>query len=171
MNIFAIEGAGDAVDWRASARSQDNLRLNAMLRESCQMLSTALNLLAGRKVAPYKSTHAAHPATRWVSESSTNWICLADHCDALAEEYRIRFRRVHACEQVLEACADLFSEELFPKTQGTPLPLCMPDEFKGETVVDSYRRFYASKPRIRYPRDKVPTWFWEYRTLPFVLVE
>jgi hypothetical protein len=45
----------------------------------------------------------------------------------------------------------------------------MPDEFKGDSVVESYRRFYASKKNMRYPETKIPLWFLEYRSLPFVV--
>ena len=45
MNIFAIEGDAETgqIDWEASARSQDNLRVVKMILESCQILSTVLN--------------------------------------------------------------------------------------------------------------------------------
>ena len=55
MNIFAIEGDAETgqIDWEASARSQDNLRVVKMILESCQILSTVLNE-QGMK-APYRS--------------------------------------------------------------------------------------------------------------------
>ena len=40
MNIFAIEGDGNNIDWVASAKSQDNYRVVKMILESCQILST-----------------------------------------------------------------------------------------------------------------------------------
>mgnify|MGYP003647152477 CR=1 FL=1 len=43
------------------------------------------------------------------------------------------------------------------------LPLCMPEEYKSPSIVESYRRFYASKPRMRYPKEKIPRWFNKYR--------
>ena len=41
--------------------------------------------------------------------------------------------------------------------------MAMPEEYKSENIVESYRKFYASKPRVRYPEGKVPSWFAEYR--------
>jgi len=52
---------------------------------------------------------------------------------------------------------------LFPRHDDTALPLCMPDYFKSEDIVESYRRYYSSKPKMRYPKEKIPTWFLEYR--------
>ena len=45
MNIFAIEGNAETgeIDWRASARSQDNYRVVKMILESCQILCTVLS--------------------------------------------------------------------------------------------------------------------------------
>jgi hypothetical protein len=168
MNIFAIEGTQDYVDWRASARSQDNLRVNKMILESCQMLCTDLNILHGEPVTPYKSTHENHPSTQWARQSSANWLALAEHCEELLFEFERRMRKRHKCEVVFEVCVELFDSHIFPAHTETPLPLCMPDEFKGPDIVESYRRFYASKPNIRYPANKVPSWFLSYRTLPFV---
>ena len=64
MNIFAIEGDAETgqIDWEASARSQDNLRVVKMILESCQILSTVLNE-QGMK-APYRSFNPKHPSCR-----------------------------------------------------------------------------------------------------------
>ena len=41
--------------------------------------------------------------------------------------------------------------------------MAMPDYFKGDDIVESYRRYYANKSNMRYPENKVPSWFVEYR--------
>lgn len=169
MNIFAIEGVGNEVDWEASARSQDNLRVNKMILESCQMLCTVLNTQHGFQVAPFKSCHHKHPSTLWASASSDNWAALAFHCEEMIGEFSRRFHRPHKCQAVLDRCADIFDACRFDLEEITPLPLCMPEEYKGDTIVESYRRYYASKPNIRYPKDCVPQWFYEYRTLPYIV--
>ena len=124
MNIFAIEGKGNNIDWVKSAQSLDNYRVVKMILESCQMLCTAINHQHGAKVTPYKNAHLNHPSTKWVRES-------------------------------------------FPSSNTTPLPLCMPEEYKSNNTVESYRRFYTDKPRMRYPTSKIPKWFVEYRTTEF----
>jgi len=60
--------------------------------------------------------------------------------------------------------------DLFPALESTPLRLAMPDEFRSDNPVVSYRKFYASKPRLRYPVDKIPEWVYDYRTEPFEVV-
>jgi hypothetical protein len=163
MNIFAIEGSGIQIDWVKSAQSQDNYRVVKMILESCQMLCTALNELSGEQVTPYRSTHKNHPSSKWVRESAGNFLDLVEHTSALIKEYERRFNKTHKCQRVLFACLEIYDPDLFPQLESTLLPLCMPDEYKSPSIVESYRRFYASKPRIRYPKDKIPWWFNKYR--------
>ena len=66
---------------------------------------------------------------------------------------------------------ELFDKKLFDKHCPTPLPLAMPDSYKSENIVESYRKFYASKPRMRYPEDRIPAWFTEYRNQPFEIIK
>jgi hypothetical protein len=164
MNIFAIEGTGDKIDWVASAKSQDNYRVVKMILESCQMLCTNLNHLYGKKVTPYRSVMLNHPCTKWARESACNFESLLIHTEALITEYEERFPgKTHKCKQVYNVCKSLYDPKLFPKQEPTPIALAMPDCFKSDNVVESYRKYYASKPRMRYPKNKVPNWFIKYR--------
>jgi len=165
MNIFAIEGdpATNSIDWIKSAQSQDNYRVVKMILESCQMLCTTINILSDAHVAPYKSTHKGHPSTKWVRASSANFEALVEHTTAMIEEYQARFGKVHKCTAVLDKCLKLYDASLFPEHEPTPLPLAIPPEFRSDNIIESYRRFYASKPRMRYPANKIPSWFKEYR--------
>ena len=163
MNIFAIEGTADKIDWVKSAKSQDNYRVVKMALESTQMLCSALNQLAGEQVTPYRTTHKNHPSTKWVRASSANFEALVEHTIALLEEYTERFGKTHKCFYVLERCLDVYDPKAFPSHNPTPLPLAMPLDFKSDNIVESYRKFYASKPRMRYPVEKVPDWFVKYR--------
>ena len=163
MNIFAIEGNNGVIDWKASARSQDNYRVVKMILESCQMLCTAINELSGEHIAPYRSTHKHHPSTKWVMASSANFEALVEHTEAMLQEYTTRFGKIHKCQQVLTVCKRLYTPSLFVTSKPTKLPLAMPYEFQSDDIVESYRKFYASKPKIRYPKDKVPQWFRKYR--------
>jgi|TARA_R110002012_G_scaffold310079_2_gene517572 hypothetical protein len=162
MNIFAIEknGSGD-VDWEKSAQSQDNYRVVKMILESCQILSTVLNEQGVQ--APYKSFNPKHPSCLWAAESSANFENLALHCFALIGEYAERFEKDHKCTAVLGKIIELYDPTLFPTNEATPLKMAMPEEFKSSDIVESYRKYYASKERMRYPADKVPTWFERYR--------
>lgn len=164
MNIFTIEKneQGD-VDWIASAKALDNYRVVKMILESCQMLSTVLRNQGVEDDLLYKATHAKHPCTLWAAKSSGNFLSLCEHTYAMLEEYTERFGKKHKSGAVLDRCVELFDEKNFSWLEITPPPMAMPDHFKGEDIVESYRRFYASKPRMRYPKEKIPSWFVEYR--------
>ena len=170
MNIFAIEGNTETgeIDWVASAKSQDNLRVVKMILESCQILSTVLNEQGVS--APYRSFNPKHPSCLWAAESSANFSNLILHCEAMIEEYQERFGKVHKCRAVLSEIIKLFKPERFPTDSDTPLRLAVPQEYRSENPVLSYRRFYASKPRLRYPASKIPSWVYDYRTEPFEVI-
>lgn len=170
MNIFAIEkDKRGEIDWIKSAQSQDNYRVVKMILESCQILSTVLNEQGVQ--APYKSFNPKHPSCLWAAESSDNFENLVMHCYALIGEYAERFGKDHKCVGVLEKIVSLYDPSRFPTQDATPLKMAMPDEFKSDDIVESYRKYYASKPRVRYPSDKVPKWFVAYRGKePFVTV-
>ena len=162
MNIFAIEeDKSGNIDWIESARSQDNYRVVKMILESCQILSTVLNEQGID--APYRSFNPKHPSCLWAAESSDNFENLIIHCTAMIEEYHSRFQKIHKCSAVLQKIVDLYDASKFPTSEPTPLRMAMPDEYRSENIVESYRRFYASKPRVRYPKNKIPQWFRKFR--------
>ena len=89
----------------------------------------------------------------------------------MLEEYTERFNKIHKCAAVLNKCLELYDPSLFPSNLSTQLPLAMPPQFRSDNPILSYRKFYASKPRIRYPKGKIPDWFREYRAdKPFEII-
>jgi len=162
MNIFAIENDDKGqIDWIKSAQSQDNYRVVKMILESCQILSTVLNEQGIN--APYRSFNPKHPSCLWAAESSDNFTNLVIHCCAMIEEYESRFNKTHKCKAVLDKIINLFDASKFPTSKPTPLRMAIPENFKSDNIVESYRKFYASKPRVRYPKNKIPSWFKKYR--------
>ena len=163
MNIFPIEGNAETgeIDWVKSAQAQDNYRVVKMILESCQILSTVLNEQGVK--APYRSFNPKHPSCLWAAESSDNFEKLALHCSAMIEEYTERFGKIHKCAAVLNRIMELYDRTRFDNHEPTPIRMAMPEHFKSGNPVLSYRRYYASKPRVRYPESKIPVWFDKYR--------
>jgi hypothetical protein len=58
----------------------------------------------------------------------------------------------------------------FNNHQPTPLKLAMPDEFKSSNPVKSYRDYYSTKEKMRYPKNKVPDWFLKRRKIPYISI-
>jgi len=168
MNIFAIESdAAGNIDWHKSAVSHDNMRVNKMIIESCQMLSTNAQLLG--QTTRYRKSFENHPATIWARSSSANFRNLVTLAKSLRDEFCRRYNRfTHGSDDVIAQMTELINTpqfiSSFPAHHNTPLPLCMPDEYKLSDVVTSYRNYFANKPNLRYFSDDVPAWIAEYRT-------
>jgi len=138
MNIFVLHP-----DPGIAARMQCDRHVVKMTLESAQMLCTAINELGGQ--APYKSAHVNHPCSVWARETLSNFIWLWEHGTALANEYTERYGKVHKSEAVMWECMDKLRPLSFVHTSRTPHPLCMPDEYKSDDAVESYRRFYIGE--------------------------
>lgn len=91
MNIFATSHCPIK-----SAQALDDLRLNKMILESCQILSSAL-WINGIK-GPYKLTHKNHPVVKWTSKNYKNYLWVLDHFISLLRERKFRTGKDHACE-------------------------------------------------------------------------
>ncbi len=141
MNIFVLDH-----DPRNAANYQCDKHVIKMCLETAQLLCSVFN------DAPYKRTHYNHPCSKWVRESSTNFQWLLDHGIALCDEYSNRYQKTHKSLSVILWCRDNFDTLTFQKSSYTNHPLCMPDDCKIGSVVESYRNYY-----IHYKRD-FATW-------------
>lgn len=95
MNIFC-----SSPDPFESAKFLDNKRVVKMVLETCQLLSTAINVTGG--IGPYRTTHLNHPCSIWVRENRSNYDWTVQHFIALLEEYTLRYGKTHKCQQYLE---------------------------------------------------------------------
>lgn len=104
MNIFILNSEPEA-----AARSVDDRRVGAALKEIAQMLATASIALGGSPPLrvngqPYRSTHAHHPCSRWVGSSLAAWEWTVAYATALSVEHRIRFGTAHRSFDAVVAC-------------------------------------------------------------------
>jgi len=166
MNIFVLHE-----DPVVAAKMLDDTRLGKMLIESGQMLTASLyrhgwtpDRLKRRGVVTSKGeawrlTHANHPCTLWAGDSRHNFVWLADHAEAIAEEWYMRRGKHHACAIAVRNMRHLRFAIPDSHTGITPWPLAMPDDFKSDDAVASYRAYYASKPRLSWGwTDNRPEW-------------
>lgn len=176
MNIFCLERSTNAhgVDWRASARSLDDLRLSKQMLESVQMISTALwtNSLARRVLdPPMRPTSTSHPCTRWAVRSFANCEALVELADEAAKEWAQRFGWIgpefHGGWIALQQAKSLMRTYMDEwKTHGpTDPPIHVPRIWNSGNLVASYRAFYASKGNLRYVRTSPPKWLKEHRSV------
>lgn len=152
MNIFITDESP-----YLSAVALDDKRVNKMLLESCQMLSTAVNLHGGK--APYKTTHANHPSNVWARETRSNFQWLFSHASALSAQYSLRSGKNHACNAILNELMIL--DNVIPTGPLTPFANCSANSSKGISykhltdVTEAYKRYLID----RWNTDtKKPTW-------------
>ena len=88
VNIFVT-----SADPRACALALDDVRLNKMIVESCQILSTVLHLSGRGSAELYKPAYQRHPVVLWTSSDDRHYAWLVRHVESLFEERVYRHER------------------------------------------------------------------------------
>lgn len=116
MNIFAVSR-----EPHECAKYLDDKRLNKMLLETMQILSTALYIrndaLDIRKTYPflYKPTHKHHPCVKWASANYQNWHWLMRLGYHYMLERQKRFPdRDHKCYKVAQSMLNIPYGKMLP---------------------------------------------------------
>ena len=177
MNIFVV----DEHPVRA-ARQMVDKHVVKMILEAGQMLSTSHRVLDGdeyydrtknnrrikrwrlsdeREDKLWKASFVNHPCTRWTMESRMNYRWHATHALALCREYTHRYEKVHNSQSLIEY---LFNREPLNIKEGglTKFAIAMPDQYKVECSVESYRNYYRGEKAYfaKWKNRETPTW-WE----------
>ena len=82
MNIFIT-----SPDPYKCAAYLDDKRVNKMLLETGQILSTVLRMYGQTDEGLYQATHSKHPCVVWAAETPKHFVWLYHHFIGLAEEY------------------------------------------------------------------------------------
>ena len=85
MNVFATSECPFE-----SAKYLDSKRVNKMIIESAQQLSTALRFYGASDTRLYKSTHVNGGTSVWTRANISNFSWLYMHFCALCDEYKYR---------------------------------------------------------------------------------
>lgn len=85
MNIFYTNEHTEL-----AARDLDDVRLNKMILETAQILSTVFCSLGSDHVGLYRSSHEAHPCVVWAGQSRSHTDWLIRYLQALYNEWRWR---------------------------------------------------------------------------------
>jgi hypothetical protein len=135
MNVFVL-----SEDPEEAAQYQCDKHVVKMCLETAQILSSAVRFYDAALDLQYKSTHVNHPCCVWARETQSNFLWLYKHGIALCHEYQFRYGKVHKSLAVIQDCYRLRS--VIPFGKQTDFPLCMPDEYKCDDAVQSYRNYY-----------------------------
>lgn len=174
MNIFAVDNCPIV-----SAQSLVDKHVVKMILETCQLLSTAHRLIDGiqytdktktgrnvkrwrlpdaRDQILYSATHISHPSAVWCRTTNNNYNWLYAHLTALLDEYTYRYGKIHKCEFLRGPLSvPPFNIPIGPKW---PVTEAMPDEYKVENSVESYRNYYrvGKKHLHKWTKRQQPEW-------------
>jgi len=152
MNIFVVHK-----DPKIAATMLCDKHVAKMIVETAQMLCTAARSM-GYEGAPYKATHKHHPCTKWTSESGANWDWLIAHGLEMCAEYTRRYGKIHKTQSVIEWCRNIPAKPKGRKL--TPFRLAMPDQYKCDDPVKSYRDYYiGEKSKFAKWKTSQPEWW------------
>lgn len=152
MNIFVVNE-----NPILAAQDLCNKHNVKMILESAQMLCSPF----ANGSAPYRRTHYNHPCSKWVRTSKENYEWLIKHGMALCKEYTKRYGRVHKSQKVIEWCEHNYLKIEFPDMGLTPFVQAMPEKYKSEDTVESYRNYYMGDKRkiASWPPEGTPEWW------------
>lgn len=183
MNLFVT-----SPDPETCARDLDDARVVNQLRETCQLLSTAVRyalrstddqtyfILDGDRLqdALYAKAHEHHPVTLWVRSSRQAFQWTVDHVVALSNEYHLRFTGTHKSAQLAWRflAGREYLGELFYDCHDLTFADCARNQALGldftghaDGVHEGYRAYLAARwqsaPRPPRWKNGQPWWYTE----------
>jgi len=162
MNIFFLDE-----NPVKSAQYHVDKHVVKMILETAQLLCgvhhvtdevTTKYRLSGDQV-PYKLSHKNHPCAIWARKSLSNYLYLCELGLELSKEYTHRYGKRHKSEMVILWC--IMNRPNIPDIGFTEPAKAMPDEFKVDSVVESYRNYYmgAKSDLAAWKNREKPFWF------------
>lgn len=173
MNIFYL-----STDTQECAKQHLDKHVVKMILEYAQLLSTAHRLLdgheyegksiSGRKAMRWKlnddrennlylASHMKHPSGIWCRETLDNYWWLYNLWRDLMREYTFRYGKHHVAEKLIPFLS--FSPSKIKTGAATPMPQCMPDQYKvPNNSIQAYKNYYIN--------DKQPFAVWTNRPIP-----
>jgi hypothetical protein len=108
---------------------------------------------------PYKLSHKNHPCSIWTRESLSNYHLLCELGLELCKEYTHRYEKRHKSQDVIEWC--MVHKPNISDIGLTEPAKAMPDEYKTNSVVESYRNYYvgAKLDFATWKKREKPFWF------------
>ncbi len=166
MNLFIL-----SLIQKEIAKAMMDKHVSKILLEAVQMLCSAKRILNpddSSNERLYKLAHKNHPVTIWCRTSKANFVWTLDLIEELHNEWRFRYghpaTKLHK-SYIMAQCLkeNMPSDDSFSQQGLTPFALAMPEEYKSENPVESYRNYYmsADKQRIatwKKGREK-PDWY------------
>ena len=159
MNIFFLDE-----NPTLSAQYHVDKHVVKMILETAQLLCSVHHTTpqVGPQVTPqvpYKLSHKNHPCAVWARQSLSNYLYLCELGLELGKEYTHRYGKKHKSIEVIEWC--IVNRPNIPDIDFTTPAMAMPDEYKTDSVVESYRNYYmgAKISLASWKNREKPFWF------------
>jgi len=155
MNIFVLDR-----DVRKCAEYHNDKHVVKMILESAQLLCGVHHMVEeNTDEVPYRLSHKNHPCSIWARENISNYLWLCELGLELCKEYSYRYGKRHKSQDVIEWC--LTNPPSLPEEDFTEPPKAMPEEYKVNDVVQSYRNYYIGDKKyfLKWKKREVPSWF------------
>lgn len=157
MNIFVLDDCPVV-----SASYMCDKHIPKMIVESFQMLSTGLRANGFETNDLYRSAYIHHPCTKWAGYSADNWLWLFDHAEALLQEYRKRYGKIHKCEITIYQAMRFIRLPAFSHKGLSDYAQAMPDMYKSSDAIWSYRAYYLFEKAYfaKWEKGSDAPWWW-----------
>jgi hypothetical protein len=146
MNIFVL----DKDPYKIAYQMFDK-HVVKMILETAQLISSVND-------GPYlmSKAHMKHPCTLWVNSSINNYKWLIEHGKSICKEYEYRYNKEHSCKDIFYAFEEPLKE--LPNIELNFVKV-MPDEYKADCVIESYRNWYRAKTHLyKWTGRERPEW-------------
>ena len=170
MNIFVTHNSPTQ-----SARNLPDKHVVKMPLETCQMLAViysdwyyGVGKLYRANGMPYATKAGAfrnHPCTQWAAANQYNLAWLIMHGLALCDEYTLRYRKIHACQDVIHQATRIY-DSIFDKPaysaydKVTSFTRAMPEDIKYDktiTTIQAYIKYLNTKPWLSTNYLRIPS--------------
>ena len=164
MNLFIL-----SLCFRECAEFMFDKHIYKIILEAVQMLSTAKRIIDPEldDLPIYKIAHKNHPVSIWIRTSLENYLWAISLVEAMHEEWKYRYNhppekqhKSFIVAMYLKKNAPL--AENFPERGLTKFALAMPDEYKTDDPVESYRNYYQSREKqliASWKKREIPNWY------------
>ena len=165
MNLFIL-----SIYQREIAEYMMDKHISKIIIEAVQMLSTAKRILDPEDPINdelYKITHKNHPVSVWVRTSLENYEWVLDLVDEMHTEWKWRYshpeNKFHKSYLVaIQLRKYKPSADKFETNGLTPFVLAMPEQYKTDDAIQSYRNYYLSAEKraiATWKKRNVPEWY------------
>ena len=158
MQLFIL-----SLNHKECAEFMMDKHVSKIIIEAVQMLSSAKRIIDPNDPNTsydelYKITHVNHPVTIWIRQSLDNYQWTLDMIEAMHNEWKFRYdhplEKIHASYKIAQKLSLWRPRaDQFPVVGLTPFAQAIPNIYKSDDIIESYRKYYQSEEK-----QKIATW-------------